>query len=153
MVHYSILGAIRWLHPHRRASAAGDRGADESWRNLCRSFVRDVLQPVGWALLGLLLLMFLPPVSPRPHQRLLDASSAAVLVLLMLYTKISYGGVAIGFLFFMLLDPRQRNWASDRAGSRLGNGAPRRGILAAVRPPSGGYHAGRRSERGQCAAR
>jgi hypothetical protein len=66
----------------------------------------------GWALLGLLLLMFLPPVSARPKQQILDALSAAVLVLLMLYLKVSYGLVAIAFLVFMLLDARQRSWAA-----------------------------------------
>lgn len=65
----------------------------------------------GWALLGLLLLMFLRPVAPRPRQQLLDALSAAFLVLVLCYLKISYGVVAFGFLVFMLLDPRQRAWA------------------------------------------
>src|SRR3712207_5943855 len=30
----------------------------------------------------------------------------------MIYTKISYGAVGIGFLVLLLLDPRQRSWAA-----------------------------------------
>jgi hypothetical protein len=68
---------------------------------------------IGWAALGLLLVLYLPPLRARSGQGALDALCAATLVLLMLYTKISYGAVGIGFLVFLLLDPRQRAWAAS----------------------------------------
>lgn len=63
---------------------------------------------IGWAALTLLLLMYLPP---HGHARLLaDSLSAGFLVCIMVYTKISYGLVAVAFLCFMLLDRQQRGW-------------------------------------------
>lgn len=67
---------------------------------------------VGWATLGFLLIMYLRPEHPRAHQLWLDALCSACLVSLMLYTKISYGLVGLGFLSFMLLDRFQRGWAA-----------------------------------------
>lgn len=68
---------------------------------------------IGWAALGLLLVMYLPPLRPRRGQGAADAASAALLTLLMLYLKISYGLVCIAFLIFMLSDRRQWGWAAS----------------------------------------
>jgi hypothetical protein len=65
----------------------------------------------GWAVLGFLLIMYLPPRQPRPGQNLLDTACAALFVFLMLYMKISYGLVGLAFLMFMVLDSGQRGWA------------------------------------------
>ncbi len=65
---------------------------------------------IGWAALSLLLVMYLQPEKPRGGQSLLDALCAAVLALAMLYTKATYGLVALAFLGFMLFDARQRHW-------------------------------------------
>lgn len=65
---------------------------------------------IGWAALSTLLVMYLEPEKPHARQHLLDALCAAVLTLTMLYTKATYGLVAIAFLGFMLFDARQRRW-------------------------------------------
>ena len=67
---------------------------------------------IGWSALALLLVLYLRPSRSGRYQALLDAASAAFLIVLMLYIKISYGVVGLGFLVFMLLDPRQRGWAA-----------------------------------------
>jgi hypothetical protein len=67
---------------------------------------------LGWAALTTLLVMVLRPLSRRAPQPALDALCAAALTLTMLYTKASYGAVALGFLVFMLFDARQRVWAA-----------------------------------------
>lgn len=68
---------------------------------------------LGWAMLALLLVMYLRPVTPQRRQTLLDALSAGFLVAFLCYLKISYGAVAVGFLIFMLVfDPAQRRWAA-----------------------------------------
>jgi hypothetical protein len=66
---------------------------------------------IGWSALGFLLVMHLRPEHSRRWQNALDAVCAAFLVLLMLYIKISYGVVGLGFLVLMLLDRQQRGWA------------------------------------------
>src|SRR5215210_3531006 len=66
---------------------------------------------IGWAALAALLVMYLRPEEPRPRQDWLDALSAALLTVVMIATKITYGLVALGFLVFLLLDARQRRWA------------------------------------------
>lgn len=66
---------------------------------------------IGWAALGFLLVMHLLPERPRRFQGRLDAASAAFLVTLMLYIKISYGIVGLGFLLLQLLNSRQRRWS------------------------------------------
>ena len=66
---------------------------------------------IGWAALGFLLVMHLRPARPCRFQHALDAGCAAILVAVMLYTKISYGVVGIGFLILLLLDSRQRLWS------------------------------------------
>jgi hypothetical protein len=65
---------------------------------------------IGWAALSTLLVMYLRPERTRGQQDLLDALCAAVLTLTMLYTKITYGLVALAFLAFMMFDARQRRW-------------------------------------------
>ncbi|WP_435170253.1 hypothetical protein [Falsirhodobacter sp. 1013] len=67
---------------------------------------------IGWAALGLLLVMYLPPALPRRRQIAADAVCAAALMLLMLYLKISYGLVMVAFVIFMLTDRRQWRWAA-----------------------------------------
>ncbi|PVE25747.1 hypothetical protein DC522_02945 [Microvirga sp. KLBC 81] len=71
---------------------------------------------IGWAALGFLLVMYLRPERPYRYQRSLDALSAAFLVVLMLYIKISYGIVGIGFLILLLLGTRERLWALAALG-------------------------------------
>jgi hypothetical protein len=66
---------------------------------------------VGWAALGLLLVMYLAPCISRRGQMAADALCASLLTLLMLYLKISYGLVCVAFLIFMLSDRRQWPWA------------------------------------------
>ena len=77
---------------------------------------------IGWAAMGFLLLMYLAPHRPRAHQTVLDALCAAFLVVLMLYTKVSYGAVGLGFLIFMLLATGQRAWAAAGLVLALGSG-------------------------------
>ena len=67
---------------------------------------------IGWSVLGLLLVMYLPPLLPRRGQATADAVCATLLTILMLYLKISYGLVGIAFLIFMLTDRRQWQWAA-----------------------------------------
>lgn len=67
---------------------------------------------IGWALLGLLLVMHLAPSRPVRGQIALDTAGAVALTLVLLYTKISYGLVAVAFLVLVLLQPVQRRWAA-----------------------------------------
>lgn len=67
---------------------------------------------LGWAILALLLILYLPPRREYRRQALLDALCATLLVVLLLYMKISYGLVALAFLFAMLVIARQRLWAA-----------------------------------------
>lgn len=67
---------------------------------------------IGWALIGLFLIMHLRPTYPVRHQFILDTLAATVLTLILLYTKATYGVVALGFLALMLLQPIQRRWAA-----------------------------------------
>jgi hypothetical protein len=67
---------------------------------------------IGWAALGILLVMHLRPIESRPWLLVLDSASAAILILLMLYTKVSYAVVGIGFLALTLGDRKQRPWAT-----------------------------------------
>lgn len=71
---------------------------------------------IGWAALGTLLVMYLAPERNYPRQETLDALCAAFLTLLMLYMKLTYGIVAVGFLLFMLTDRRQRRWSAGAVG-------------------------------------
>ena len=65
---------------------------------------------IGWVGLALLLVMFLPPETGRPTL-LLDILCAAVLTLVLIYCRATYGLVAVGFLLFMLTDRRLWLWA------------------------------------------
>ena len=67
---------------------------------------------IGWAALAALLLMYLPPHAPYRGHLVLDTLCAAFIVLLLLYTKSTYGLVALAFVGFMLLDREQRRWAA-----------------------------------------
>jgi hypothetical protein len=66
---------------------------------------------IGWAALAALLVMYLRPLPGRAPHPALDAVCAAALTVAMLFTKATYGAVALGFLGFMLSDRRQRAWA------------------------------------------
>jgi len=70
---------------------------------------------IGWASLGLLLVMFLPRRDGK-RRDLVDAVCATSLVLLMLYLKITYGLAELAFLVFMLSDRRQWRWAAISLG-------------------------------------
>lgn len=65
---------------------------------------------IGWVALGLLVVMYLRPHQATRGGNLADAAAAAILLLLQLYTKATYGVVSLAFLGFMLLDRQQRNW-------------------------------------------
>lgn len=67
---------------------------------------------IGWVALALLLLLYLRPRSAVRHQMLLDAVCATVLTVSMIYLRLSYGLVALGFLLFMITDSRQRSWTA-----------------------------------------
>jgi hypothetical protein len=71
---------------------------------------------IGWAALGVLLVMYLRPLSTDRRQTILDTACATALTLLMLYTKLSYGVVALAFIVFMLLDRQQRRWSASVIG-------------------------------------
>ena len=74
---------------------------------------------IGWAALGALLVMYLRPDRAHARQDLLDTLCAAFLTLVMVYTKLTYGLVALAFLAFMLFDSRQRRWAAGALGLTL----------------------------------
>jgi hypothetical protein len=67
---------------------------------------------VGWAALATLLVMYLRPASPTPRQDFWDALAAAVLILVMLYTKATYAVAAAAFVVFLLFDAGQRRWVA-----------------------------------------
>jgi hypothetical protein len=63
--------------------------------------------------------MVLRPLPGRAPQPAVDALCAAALTLTMLYTKATYGAVALGFLAFMLFDSRQRISAAGAIAATL----------------------------------
>jgi hypothetical protein len=65
---------------------------------------------IGWVALALLLVLYLPPDRMARGSILLDAVVAAALTLIMVYLRVSYGLVALGFLLFMTTDRRQLRW-------------------------------------------
>ncbi|MGN7292560.1 hypothetical protein [Rhizobium sp. SAFR-030] len=69
---------------------------------------------IGWAALALLLVMVLPPYEKTRdgagHSPLVDGLAASFLLLIQIYTKVTYGLVGAGFLVFMLFDRRQARW-------------------------------------------
>lgn len=67
---------------------------------------------IGWALIGILLIMHLRPNRPVRHQLAGDTLAASALTLMLIYTKATYGVVALGFLILMLVHPIQRRWAA-----------------------------------------
>lgn len=71
---------------------------------------------IGWAALGVLVVMYLRPSSTDRRQAILDTACATALTLLMLYTKVSYGVVALAFLLLMLADRQQRRWSAGALG-------------------------------------
>jgi hypothetical protein len=71
---------------------------------------------IGWAALAALLVMHLEPRAGSPRRAALDAAAAAFLVLVMLYTKATYGLVALAFLGLMLTAPAGRRWAAPALG-------------------------------------
>jgi len=77
---------------------------------------------IGWAALGALLIMYLRPIRPIRWQNTFDALCATVLIAVMLYTKITYGLVALAFLVFLLLDARQRRWVASALALTLVGG-------------------------------
>ena len=77
---------------------------------------------VGWVALSALLVMYLRPERPYKAQAALDTLCAALLTVLMIYTKITYGAVALAFLAFMLFDRAQRRWAAGAFGLALAAG-------------------------------
>lgn len=74
---------------------------------------------IGWSALGVLLVMYLSPVRIDRRQAILDTVCAAALTLLMLYTKLSYGVVALAFLLLMLADRQQRRWSAGALGATI----------------------------------
>ncbi|WP_246722229.1 hypothetical protein [Rhizobium laguerreae] len=70
---------------------------------------------LGWASLGLLLVMYLPRLFSA-GSKAVDAACASFLVLLMVYTKITYGVVELAFLVFLATDRRQIGWTALALG-------------------------------------
>jgi hypothetical protein len=71
---------------------------------------------IGWAALAALLIMYLRPHATNRRQQFLDSLCAAFLVVVLLYTKITYGLVAAAFVVFMLVDRAQWLWAALALG-------------------------------------
>jgi hypothetical protein len=71
---------------------------------------------VGWGALATLLVMYLPTHPEEERREWADVAAAAVLTLVMVYNKATYGAVALAFLAFMLLMPGQRRWAALALG-------------------------------------
>jgi hypothetical protein len=67
---------------------------------------------VGWAALALLAIMVLDPERPIRGRVALDALSATLLVALLVYSKVSYGAVAVAALGLFLVYPAHRLWAA-----------------------------------------
>jgi hypothetical protein len=71
---------------------------------------------IGWVALALLAVMYLRPRQQTRAGLWLDAGTAAILVLLLIYLKITYAPVALAFLIFMLIDRQQWRWAALALG-------------------------------------
>jgi hypothetical protein len=67
---------------------------------------------IGWAALGTLLVLYLPVRPGLENRAVLDGLSAAFLLLVLIYTKMSYALVGLGLLAWLLLDPARRSWAA-----------------------------------------
>lgn len=77
---------------------------------------------VGWVALALLLTMYLQPRRPVRGGEVADAACAALLVLVLAYSKVSYGAVAGSFLLLLLLDPARRRLALWALGMSAAGG-------------------------------
>ncbi|MFN7103836.1 MAG: hypothetical protein ACK4N1_14565 [Pseudorhizobium sp.] len=67
---------------------------------------------IGWVALALLLILYLPPHRIAGYSILLDVAAAAALTVIMVYLRVSYGLVALGFLLFMTTGRSQQRWAA-----------------------------------------
>ncbi|WP_105382988.1 hypothetical protein [Neorhizobium alkalisoli] len=67
---------------------------------------------IGWAVIALLFAMYLRPNHPVGWQTVIDAVSAAIMTMVLVYIRATYGLLALAFLIFMLTDKRQRLWAA-----------------------------------------
>ncbi|WP_437354139.1 hypothetical protein [Neorhizobium petrolearium] len=65
---------------------------------------------IGWVALALLLVMYVSPYAQSRKSDLADGLAASFLLLIQIYTKVTYGLVALGFIAFMLFDRRQSRW-------------------------------------------
>ncbi|MEJ6395916.1 hypothetical protein V8J82_21835 [Gymnodinialimonas sp. 2305UL16-5] len=77
---------------------------------------------VGWVAIGLLLVMHLEPNRTVRWQTQRDAAAAVLLTMIALYTKMTYGVVAVAFLLLTLLQARQRLWAANAVAICLVSG-------------------------------
>lgn len=71
---------------------------------------------IGWFALGLLAVLHLEPTSGGKAIPWLDAGAAALLMLVTIYTKITYAPVALAFVLLGLLNNRQRFSAAVAIG-------------------------------------
>lgn len=71
---------------------------------------------IGWAVLALLAVMYLHPLDRAKTHWWWDAGCAAILVLVALYTKITYAPAAFAVLLLIALDGAQRRWAGAALG-------------------------------------
>ncbi|WP_108396208.1 hypothetical protein [Devosia submarina] len=67
---------------------------------------------IGWVGLSLLVVLFLPGAEGAKHSRFMDGLCATLLVLLLAYSRVTYGIAGLGFLLLMLTDRRQWRWAA-----------------------------------------
>lgn len=67
---------------------------------------------LGWAAVGLLLVMYLPAQQSGSRHLYLDALCAAALTVFLLYLKVSYGLVAVAFIIFTLTGRRTWPWST-----------------------------------------
>ncbi|KAA2234975.1 hypothetical protein [Salinarimonas soli] len=67
---------------------------------------------IGWAALALLAAMALTPRQAVQGRLALDAASAVLLAGLLVYTKASYGAVALALIGLLLVYPAHRAWAA-----------------------------------------
>lgn len=74
---------------------------------------------MDWVTLGLLLVMYLPPFEETRKGRYADSAVAAFLALVLIYSKLTYGLVALAFLLFLITDSRQRHMSLAALGITL----------------------------------
>jgi hypothetical protein len=66
---------------------------------------------IGWVVLALLAVMYLRPLDTAAPRWWQDAACAAILVLVALYTKITYAPAAFALLLLFAFHPQHRRWA------------------------------------------